>query len=97
MPGRILKLLASFTISTLIGCVFPLASLRDLSERSDLVYLLWQIEKNRLGEVYLRLGDLQKCNGNYQQAIQDYMKSLEIYSGIRSEDERVISEVRQIY
>jgi len=51
------------------------------------------IDPKRIGEVYLRLGDLQKNNGNFSQAVEDYLRSLGIYGKVCGEDSRVIAEL----
>ncbi|EWM28664.1 nuclear autoantigenic sperm protein [Nannochloropsis gaditana] len=51
------------------------------------------VDPMKLGEVYLRLGDLQKANGNFTQAVDDYLRSLEIYAKVCDEDSRVIADL----
>lgn len=53
-----------------------------------------QVGAKNLGEVYLRLGDLQRTNGNYVQAIDDYHKALRLYTQAVPEDDRNIADVR---
>lgn len=47
-----------------------------------------------MGEVYLRLGDLQQCNGNWEQAVDDYTRSLKLYSTELEDDDRTLAMVR---
>ena len=54
------------------------------------------MDKKKLGEVYLRLGDLQKMNGNYQQAVEDYFSSLKIYAQEVPADDRIIADVSAV-
>lgn len=53
-----------------------------------------QVPKKQMGEVYLRLGDLQQCNGNWEQAVDDYTRSLKLYSTELEDDDRTLATVR---
>lgn len=50
--------------------------------------------KSTLGSVYRRLGDLQKLNANWGQAVEDYGQAYKLYAQEVEADSRVLAEVR---
>lgn len=71
-------------------------SFLKLADLSNLISILLrcQIDQKKLGEVYLRLGDLQRTNGNFAQAVEDYLQSLSIYSAVVDAGDRILADVR---
>jgi hypothetical protein len=52
------------------------------------------VPKSTLGSVYRRLGDLQKLNANWGQAVEDYGQAYKLYAQEVEADSRVLAEVR---
>ena len=64
-------------------------------EASRVIYHKYEdcVDAKKIGEVYLRLGDLQKSNGNYTQAVEDYLQSLAIYGKVCGQDSRILADL----